>query len=182
MKTKIIINLKTISSILLFILSYQLYSQIEYKEVFFEAMKDEMQRNIESLSYKDFDPPFYISYTIGDYKVYNAKASLGALYYSLEDVSRSWSARVMVGNYEINDENYIEHPRYRSNDIEYFNIPLEDDYNGIRRSLWISANNIYKSAASKYKNKIEAIEKKQSSKKCIGNSRFLQGSHNQKKH
>ncbi|MCK4664186.1 MAG: hypothetical protein KAT68_15060 [Bacteroidales bacterium] len=159
MKTKIVLNLKTISSILFFILSYQLYSQIEYKEVFFEAMKDEMQRNIESLSYEDFDPPFYISYTIGDIKVYNAKASLGALYYSLEDVSRNWSARVMVGNYEINDENFTEHPRYRSNDIEYFNIPLENDYNGIRRSLWISANNIYKSAASKYKNKIEAIEK-----------------------
>ena len=43
--------------------------------------------------------------------------------------------------------------------IPYLQLPLDNDYYGIRRSLWVATDNVYKSAAQTYKNKLLALEK-----------------------
>ena len=74
--------------------------------VIVKAMKDELNRNLKQLDYKDYGRPFYIGYTITDANMYYINASLGALVTSENLPNRDWQVRVLVGNYQLNDENF----------------------------------------------------------------------------
>ncbi|MGD2034167.1 MAG: metallopeptidase TldD-related protein [Bacteroidales bacterium] len=134
--------------------------QLSSDSVIFHAMKDELNRNIRHLSAKEYDDPFFIAYTIADAKNTIVNATLGAIYTSETRDYKDWQVRVMVGDYEINDENFnYDQPQeniYRPS-IE---MPVENDYEGIRRSLWLTTNNVYNSAAQSYKTKIDLINHK----------------------
>ncbi|MFW5759576.1 MAG: metallopeptidase TldD-related protein [Cyclobacteriaceae bacterium] len=144
---------------LLSIITGQLYAQFEKDSIIVKAMQDELARNIEQLSYKDYEKPFFIAYSIGDIEFLYANASLGALINSNENRMREVYGRLMVGSYELNDENFVDESNGRQNQFATSSpLPIENDYLGIRRSLWTISNNMYKSAASTYKNKIKAME------------------------
>jgi predicted Zn-dependent protease len=128
--------------------------------VILRAMRDELKNNMENLVYADYEKSFFISYTLASIEEIYATSSLGALVYSERDTSKSWTARVMVGNYEINDENYDDYNNIETNEVGIAPLPVENDYYGIRRTFWAVTNNIYKKAALSYKNKISALEQR----------------------
>lgn len=129
-------------------------------DVVLNAMEDELHRSMKELTYKDYKSPFFIEYKLIDNYSAKVRSKLGAVIKSDEKESRNNSVRLMVGDYEITDENWLDRTsRVRHHD-GYIPVPLENDYDGIRRSFWIMTNNIYKSAAEKYRNKITAIEQK----------------------
>ena len=66
----------------------------------------------------------------------------------------------MVGNYELNDENYTDQSITDNYYSTYINPPLEPDYLGIRRSFWKMTNQVYKSAGTLYKNKMKTLSSK----------------------
>jgi hypothetical protein len=125
------------------------------------AMRDELIRNYTELAANRTEKPFFISYSIANVHNTVVSATLGALNTSGEQNYKDWQVRVMVGDYNINDENFSynqpEEVVYRPS-IE---MPVEDDYAGIRRSLWLTTNKVYNSAARTYKNKMALIEHKQ---------------------
>lgn len=125
-----------------------------------KAMADELERSMEELSYEDYDKPFFISYTINDIDGVSITSSLGAILYSNRFPVRNKAVRVLVGDYSFNDE---------SLDVAYYNspaslseiqIPIEDDYFGIRRSLWVTTDAVYKSAARLFKENKQYLEEK----------------------
>ncbi|MBN2524122.1 MAG: hypothetical protein JXB24_12690 [Bacteroidales bacterium] len=124
-------------------------------------MRDELQRNTEQLCDKKYEKPFFIAYTIADVQNIYINATLGAIYTSETRSYKDWQVRVMVGDYDINDENFnYDQPQeivFRPS-IE---MPVDDDYEGIRRSLWLTTNNVYNSAAQTYKVKMDLIDHKQ---------------------
>ena len=120
------------------------------------AMHDELNRNMNELVYENYNKPFFIAYTIADVEEMYVSATLGALVSSNENKNRTWFARVMVGDYEINDENYQDYNNIEGNEID-MPLPVEYDYYGIRRNLWAVTNRIYKLASLSYKNKISAL-------------------------
>lgn len=124
------------------------------------AMRDELKNNMDNLVYSDYQKSFFISYTLATIEEMYATSAFGALLYSDRDTSKSWTARVMVGDYEVNDENYDDYNNIETNEIDIPTLPIEDDYYGIRRTLWAVTNNIYKRAALSYKNKISALEQR----------------------
>ncbi len=130
------------------------------REIIQKAMRDELARNVERLSLEKLKKPFYIAYTIRDLKVMRITASLGALVTSSENPRRDHNVRVMVGDYKRNDENFFETGGSGRNTMleNADRLSLEDDYNGIRRALWIATDNIYKRAAESYERKIAAVE------------------------
>ncbi len=125
-----------------------------------KAMQDELKRSMEELSYEDYNKPFFISYSINDIEGISITSSLGAILYSNQLPVRNKSVRVLVGDYDFNDE---------SLDVAYYNeptslseihIPIEDDYFGIRRSLWVSTDAVYKSAARLFKENKQYLQEK----------------------
>src|SRR5262245_2542214 len=117
----------------------------ETQSVVQRAMRDELDRGMKELKAEGFDKPFFINYTILDQKVTQIAASFGALVRSVETRSRqATSVRLLVGDYEFNDESLnSEMGGQQDNNLP---LPIEDDYIGIRRSLWISTDNVYRGA------------------------------------
>ena len=134
------------------------------REIILSAMKDEMARNMEQLQLENLQRPFFISYTILDAKTMEVTATLGSIIYSNENHFRSHNVRVMVGDYKLNDENFrdrnpggFQWTLLRGTD----RLPLEDDYYGIRRALWIATDRVYKSASENYERKIAALDQQE---------------------
>lgn len=121
------------------------------------AMNDELDRSFKNLKYKDLGKPFFITYAFSKQIEYSGSATLGSIENSSIRKYSSHYVRLMVGDYDLNDENYQDH----STNTNYYtgNIqpPLDQDYWGIRRSFWRMTDQVYKSAGSIYKNKVEAL-------------------------
>ncbi|MCB2220972.1 MAG: hypothetical protein KQI35_11300 [Bacteroidetes bacterium] len=129
--------------------------------ILFNAMHDEIDRGMEQLSYKDYAKPCYISYELNDSKSLNIQASLGSIVSSDTSFSRGWSFRLIVGSFEINDENFRGQNQQGSNGMggapQIF--PIENDYYGIRRGFWLNSNDIYLRAGANHREKLNLIEK-----------------------
>lgn len=128
--------------------------------VIMKAMRDELQRNMSSLEHKDYKKPFFISYSIEDVHTLYINATLGAITTSDFSHNRDWSIRVMIGDYQLTDENYEEAANSGSEYSQYLDLPLDNDYYGIRRFLWEATDKVYKSAAQTYKNKNATLREK----------------------
>ncbi|MGA2297646.1 MAG: metallopeptidase TldD-related protein [FCB group bacterium] len=127
-----------------------------------KAMKDELSRSMDKLSLENLKKPFFISYTIFDSKIMTIKASLGAIINSEEQPARNQLVKVLVGDYNLDNENYVNLDLGGSSGMLPFGIsmvmPLENDYYGIRRSLWLSTDEEYKKAAENYEGKLSAMK------------------------
>ena len=123
------------------------------------AMHDELDRNMERLVIGDMAKPFFISYGIHDVRTVEVTAALGAVVHSSRDSHRSRSVRVMVGDYAMNDENFQGGGySFRSSMIGGSDaLPLGDDYDAVRRALWIATDATYKAAAELFEHKKAAL-------------------------
>ena len=127
--------------------------------IILKAMHDEQQRSIKELRLENLDAPFYISYDINDVKSYFFSASSGALMQSGTRPVRSKNMRVLVGDYEFNDES-LDNNIFTAPKPNEIALPLEDDYEGIRRSLWVTTDAIYRSAAQHFKENQNTLREK----------------------
>lgn len=126
------------------------------------AMSDEIQRAKGSLKLQGLADPFFISYTITDQYRLDIQASYGSLINSNEDHKRVHSVRLMVGDYQLNDENFQDNSGgFLFSSGPDNSLPLDDDYNGIRRSLWLATDDLYKQANETFTKKKAALENKQ---------------------
>lgn len=154
------VTAKSIIAILLGLLSFVEMNGQELQKkdsIIASAMRDELRRNMQSLTEEGYDEPFFMGYRITDFELKIASSTLGALIMSREGKTRDWNTRIMVGDYEINDENFNDSFEGNSKDTYFESVPLEEDYWGIRRMLWASTNNVYKRAARLYKQKVKTI-------------------------
>ncbi len=125
-----------------------------------QAMKDELARNIKRLKLDKMNPPFFISYEIRDVRRTSITASLGSLIQSQQLHQRDHEPKVLVGDYQRNNDHFMDMSDF-GRMMGYSigsEVPLENDYFGIRRALWLSTDNSYRDAADAYEKKIAAIE------------------------
>lgn len=153
-------------------LSVKVSAQAIADSVILSAMKHELARNMQSLVKEGYDKPFFISYTIADIKTAYASGSLGALTGSGENQYKDWNARVMVGDYALNDENFVSNESQSSVSRITHQMPVDDDYMGIRLALWSVTDNIYNSAATQYKQKKTLIKEEKVKEELLGISDF----------
>lgn len=124
-----------------------------------KALNDELSRNMKNLSYLDYEKPFFIGYTIGSSEHGVVLGSLGAIILSNENKLNTEMIRVMVGNYKVCDENFQnenDNVNYNGGNIP---LPVDNDYYGIRRTLWIQTDKVYKAAGETYKAKMYILKR-----------------------
>lgn len=141
------LNIRTLLFCLLPALPITGFAQGE--DVILKAMHDELTRSMNELTLPNHDKPFFIQYGVRTMETQTVVASMGALYRSAGTKSRDKSVRVLVGDYEFNDESLDDDitSEPEANEIE---LPLEDDYYGIRRAFWATTDNVYRSAAKHF--------------------------------
>lgn len=132
-------------------------SYAQDSDTILKAMKDELHRNMDSLVNEEGQKPFFIGYGINDVQTRNVNATLGAIMNSSDNQYKEKYVRVLAGGYEFNDESLDisnENPQ-TLNDID---MPVDDDYYGIRRALWSSTDAVFKSASKIVRENMQYVE------------------------
>jgi len=136
------------------------FAQTEtFENIAFRAMQDEMNRNISNLKLDKLKSPYYLSYFITDAKLYSVEAQLGALVKVVDKPLRNQETTVLVGNHQRNNLNFINENILFGWGGGAITIPmtLENNYDAVRRSLWIETDVQYKEAAEKIEAKLAAM-------------------------
>ncbi len=109
----------------------------------FEAMQAELKRSM-TLSLKQLEKPYFVSYGIDDGKTWTASAALGGLTYANIGTYRRPAVQVRVGDYQFDNTNGGGGRGGASYALSGF--PLDDDPLVIRQYLWLETDSAYKGA------------------------------------
>lgn len=135
-------------------------------DVEMRAMRDELQRSIKQLHLESAEGPYYVAYKIVDTNRKEAEASFGSLTSSIETRNRVLSVEVRVGSYEFDNTNA---PVSASNSIAQLlsgflsanvTLPLDDNYEELRRKIWLATDAAYKRAVEQLAAKKAAEQNK----------------------
>ncbi len=126
------------------------------------AMADELARSKAELHMPGLIDPFFIAYSVCDQQKLDISASNGSLTKSEATHNREESARLLLHDYQFDDENFTDNTGFFNfNNSPDNTLPLTDDYTGIRRALWLSTDDLFKDANDTYSKKKAAFEHKQ---------------------
>src|SRR5262249_38094156 len=114
-------------------------------DVVLRALVDELTRGRDGLKLEGLAQPYFIEYALQDTASANVTARLGAVTDKGDSRSRNLRTDVRVGSYKLDNTNF-------QGDFGGFpfgefggmmggaSIPIEDDYNAIRQSIWWSTD------------------------------------------
>lgn len=126
------------------------------------AMRDELDRSMKLLRIKDQPAPYYIEYEVEERASTRVTARLGALTEDLTGRSRTLRVGVRVGDYDF-DSSLFAAPNFGSGVLQLSadgstSAPLDDDYDAMRRQMWLASDAAYKRAVSVYARKKAAFQ------------------------
>ena len=111
----------------------------------FDALKAELDRSMKVYGAQD-PPAYFISYTITDTQRTTVSGSNGALLNSDEGRNRWLEVAVRSGSYELDNTHKID-GRQPPGGSPGTNVPVDDDPDVLRRSLWLQTDIQYRSAS-----------------------------------
>jgi len=119
------------------------------------AMQDEMRRSMAELRMNGEPAPYYIEYEIDDLASIRAVARLGGTVDDLADHSRTLQVGVRVGEYGFDSSRFITQDRGAGvvPSLSDLTVPLDDNYDAIRRQIWLATDAAYKRAVSVFAKK-----------------------------
>jgi hypothetical protein len=130
------------------------------KTVVFDAMKDELARSMQQLKLEGEAGPYYVSYLLTDAYILRISADSGAITANSENRNRTLKVDLRVGSYTQDNSNFLSLSNTAGllNAITGSNVrlPIDDDYDALRRQIWQATDRAYKSA-------LETLTKKKAS-------------------
>ena len=121
------------------------------------AMRDELKRSMSELRLKDEPAPYYIDYEIDDVSTMRVVARLGALLDDSVGRSRTLQVDVRVGDYAFDSSRFVVQNRPGGGGGSAV-VPLDDDYEVMRRQIWLATDAAYKRAVSVFARKKAAFQ------------------------
>jgi len=141
--------------LILFISSFTVSMAQESKRsdlVVLQAMQDELNRSQQELKLESYETPYFISYQIKDNEFYSIKGKYGAIASSDNNRVRRLYVDVRVGDYDFdNSIKGISGGRVPFHDA--YEVPVDNDPDAIRATLWQVTDYAYKEALKQYFNK-----------------------------
>jgi predicted Zn-dependent protease len=142
------------------------------------AMHDEMQRSMQKLRLEQLDKPYFISYLVVDNESKEVAATLGSVLSSTENNTRSLMVVVRVGNYDTDSGNFLSmlsgmESLAATMTAGMIQLPLDDNYNELRRKIWLTTDRAYKKALEDLSGKRAALQNKNRTEKIADFSKAL---------
>jgi hypothetical protein len=125
------------------------------------AMQDEMARSMSELRMKDAPPPYFIAYELQDRTMIDVSGRLGALVENPPRHIRVLRVEVRVGSYDFDSSRFAMQgfgPGSAPLTGETVLAPLDDDYDALRREIWITTDDAYKRAVNVFARKKAAFQ------------------------
>jgi len=133
-------------------------------DVLQRALRDELARSMQQLQLEDLEQPYFISYLVREVKSKGSSATFGSLLNSGEGHSRDLSVEVRVGDYDLDNTNFRSYSFGGSGVVRMYGgsmqLPLEDDYDELRRSIWLATDGAYKKALEDLAKKRATLQNK----------------------
>jgi len=136
------------------------------------AMADELARSMKELRMKDQPAPYYVEYEVWDRAQTRVTARLGALTEDLTGKSRTLRVGVRVGDYDF-DSSLFNAPGLSGGGVVELSAdgsisaPLDDDYDTMRRQIWLATDAAYKRAVSTFARKKAAFQNRAAAKDAV---------------
>ncbi|HEY7618079.1 MAG TPA: metallopeptidase TldD-related protein [Terriglobales bacterium] len=122
----------------------------EQADAVFKAMRDELDRTTRQLQLQTMQKPYFIAYRIDDFSNTSVSATLGSITESNPMNSRIIGVEVRVGDYALDNSNYLSMATFSGGFGGMFSGvaqgALDDNYQEIRRQLWLATDAQYKRA------------------------------------
>jgi predicted Zn-dependent protease len=131
------------------------------------AMRDELARSMKKLQLENLDKPYFVAYRMVETNGCTVSASFGALIASACEASgttrnRSMTVDVRVGDYAHDNTNFFSPMTTagvaRVGALGGVTVPIDDNYEEMRRQLWLATDSAYKTALDTYAKKKAALE------------------------
>jgi TldD protein len=128
-------------------------------DVMLRAMRAELDR-AKDLKFAGLESPYYVEANVDDVTGFSASATLGGLIGANLVRFRSPRVQVRVGSYKFDNTNYVGSGYTYGSNYDVDQLPLENNFQLLRRYLWLSIDRAYKSA-------VEAISRKRAALKNV---------------
>ena len=134
-------------------------AQTEQTEsVVLRAMRDELTRSMQELELEQMDKPYFLAYRVVDSLDIGATAQFGALTSTNDNLSRSLTVEVRVGDANLDNTNFLPEQSWQPPQARSFPLPLDDDYRELRRRIWLATDFAYKHALETLARKRAALQ------------------------
>jgi predicted Zn-dependent protease len=129
-------------------------------------MRDELKRSMAELRMKGEAPPYYISYEVLDRTMTDVSGRLGAIVENPPRHTRTLRVEVRVGDYTFDSSRFVVQGFGGGGSGftgETVVAPLDEDYDALRREIWITTDSAYKRAISVFARKKAAFQNRTAS-------------------
>lgn len=118
------------------------------KSVILSAMKDELARSVDQLKLEGEAGPYYVSYLLQDSYSLGITADSGAITTNSDNRGRTLRTDLRVGDYTLDNSNFMTLNLGSLTDMlsTSSRIPIDDDYEVLRRQIWRITDRAYKNA------------------------------------
>lgn len=130
------------------------------QDVVSRALHDEMQRSMQQLQMAQLEKPYFISYQVTDEDSIRAAATLGSAVTSSRNRVRVLSVSVRVGDYSLDNSGFLGGLQdiVSRSVAGIVALPLDEDYQELRRRIWLATDHAYKNALEDLAGKRAALE------------------------
>ena len=129
------------------------------------AMQDEMKRSMAELRMKGEAAPYYIAYEVLDRTMSDVSGRLGAIVENPPRRTRTLRVEVRVGDYTFDSSRFVVQGFGGGGGLsgETVIAPLDDDYDAMRREIWLTTDVAYKRAITMFARKKAAFQNRTAS-------------------
>jgi hypothetical protein len=129
------------------------------------AMQDEMKRSMAELRMKGEAAPYYIAYEVLDRTMSDVSGRLGSIVENPPRRTRTLRVEVRVGDYTFDSSRFVMQGfgGGGGQSGETVIAPLDDDYDAMRREIWLTTDAAYKRAITMFARKKAAFQNRTAS-------------------
>jgi hypothetical protein len=128
------------------------------------AMQDEMARSMAELRMKGEPGPYYIAFEVLDRTMSDVSGRLGAIVENPPRRTRVLRVEVRVGDYTFDSSRFVVQGFGGAGlSGETVIAPLDDDYDAMRREIWLTTDSAYKRAITMFARKKAAFQNRTAS-------------------
>lgn len=125
-----------------------------------QALRDEMARSMDELQLEDADKPYFLAYCVFEIARSRATASLGGLLEGAEEFNRRLTVELRVGDYDFDNTNFLSMRDPAALLPVVAPLSVDDDYDVLRRQIWLATDAAYKRALDQFAGKRAALQNK----------------------
>lgn len=128
--------------------------------VLMQALRDEMARSMEELQLEDAEKPYFLAYRVFENATSSTTASLGGLLNFNDGFNRQLVVELRVGDYDFDNTNFISLRNASAMLPAVASLSVDDDYDTLRRQIWLATDTAYKRALDGLAGKRAALQNK----------------------